>query len=320
MRDVRIAAAQFEHRNGDKAYNLRQIDRLAGNAAADGAEVISFHECSITAYTFLQSLARADMVEMAEPVPGGASVDRLVKIAAKHRIAILAGLLEIDGDRLYNTYVCVNEDGLVAKHRKLHPFISPHLSPGDAFTVFDLAGAKCGILICYDNNLPENVRATTLLGAEIIFMPHVTGCSQTAMPGSGRVDPDLWYDRERDPIPLRMEFEGPKYRGWLMRWLPARALENGIYCIFTNPIGIDDDQVRGGRSMIVDPFGQILSECTWLGDGYAFGICTAEKIEVSGGQRYLKARRPELYGPLVAPNRAPSVTRPGWELKPPPDA
>ena len=181
--------------------------------------------------------------------------------------------------------------------------------------MFELLGCKCGILICYDNNLVENVRMTALMGAEIIFMPHVTGCLPSVMPGRGLVDPQLWENREQDPVALRMELNGPKGRGWLMRWLPARAYENGVYAVFTNPIGMDDAEVRNGNAMILDPFGEIISECTVLGDDVTVGLCTAEKLSASSGQRYLRARRPDLYGKLVEPSDQPPVTAPGWDLR-----
>ena len=100
-----------------------------------------------------------------------------------------------------------------------------------------------------------------------------------------------------------------------MRWLPTRLYENGVYGIFTNPIGMDDDQVRNGNSMILDPFGEVVAECHQLGDDIAVGLCTAEKVAQSSGQRYLRARRPELYGELVEESDAPPVTEPGWTLK-----
>ena len=74
-------------------------------------------------------------------------------------------------------------NGLKAKYRKLHPFINPNILPGDQYVVFEIKGWKCGILICYDNNIIENVRATALLGADIIFMPHVTMCTPSPRPG-----------------------------------------------------------------------------------------------------------------------------------------
>ena len=192
MRDIRVATAQFEHRNGDKAFNLSRIEELARRATDQGAEIVSFHECSITGYTFLQHLTRENLAKLAEPVPDGPSVVALAKIARGLGVVVMAGLIETDqAGRLYNCYATVGPDGFITKFRKLHAFISPYLTPGDSYNVIDLLGLKAGFLICYDNNLPENVRINALLGAEVIFMPHVTGCLPSTMPGRGPVDKAL---------------------------------------------------------------------------------------------------------------------------------
>jgi predicted amidohydrolase len=305
MHNLKIATAQFEHRNGDKQYNLSVIERLSAEAAAKGAQAIAFHECSITGYTFARYLSREQLFELAEEVPDGPSTKRLQQIAQQYNIAILAGLFERDGEHLYKTYVCVDKNGLIAKHHKLHPFINPHLTPGDRYTVFELCGWTCGILICYDNNIIENVRATNLLGADIIFMPHVTMCTPSTRPGAGFVDPQLWYNRESDPTSLRLEFDGMKGRAWLMKWLPARAYDNAIYAVFANAIGMDDDQLKNGCSMILDPFGDVIAECRKLDDEMVVATITPEKLKQSGGYRYKKARRPELYKDIIgAPHQA----------------
>ncbi len=314
MREIRIAAAQFENRNGDKAHNLAAIRRLTAKAVEMGAELVCFHEVCIPAYTFTRKLTQPQLMDLAEPVPDGPSIQRLMEISREHHVPLAAGLIEQDGDRLYNTYICVDGSELVARYRKLHPFISKHLSPGDEYVVFDLLGCKFGMLTCYDNNLPENVRCTALMGAEIILMPHVTCCLPSVMPGRGLVDPELWENRERDPAPLRLEFLGPKGRAWLMRWLPARAYENGVYAVFTNPVGRDDDQIRNGNAMVIDPFGEIIAECNTLGDDVVVGCCTPDKIPVSSGYRYIRARRPELYGKLVEPPEETPQTAPGWDV------
>jgi predicted amidohydrolase len=270
-------------------------------AAKQGAQAIAFHECSVTGYTFARQLSKTQMLEIAEHIPEGETIRKLQQIAAEYNIAVLAGLFEKDKqDNLFKAYVAVDKNGLIAKHRKLHPFINPNLVPGDSYTVFDLYGWRCGILICYDNNVIENVRATTLLGAEIIFMPHVTMCTPSTRPGAGFVDPQLWHHREADPTSLRAEFDGLKGRAWLMKWLPARAYDNGIYVVFSNPIGMDDDQLKNGCSMILDPFGDVLAECRKLGDDFVTATLTKEKLEQSGGYRYKKARRPDLYKDIVS--------------------
>ncbi|WP_406695688.1 nitrilase family protein [Singulisphaera sp. Ch08] len=324
MRDIRVATVQFEHHDNDKPYNLARIRDLTRVAVEQGAEIVSFHECSITAYTFLQHLDRDELTAVAEPVPDGPSVQALTKIAREAGVVVMAGLIERDErGGLYNCYVAVSPDGFLAKHRKLHTFVNPHLSPGDRYTVVDILGIKAGFLTCYDNNLPENGRITALMGAEVIFMPHVTGCLPSVMPGRGIVDRRLWDERHRDPVRLRQEFQGPKGRGWLMRWLPARAWENGIYAVFSNPIGLDDDTIKPGLAMILDPFGEVLAESQALEDDVVVALLTADKIEQASGRRYLRARRPELYGKLVEPPPAGQepITKPGWamahEQKPP---
>lgn len=300
MDKLKIATAQFEHKSADKAYNLSVIEKLAQQAAAQGAEVIAFHECSITGYTFARNLDKEQMLAISELIPDGKSTRQLIAIAAKYNIIILAGLFEKDeNDNLYKPYICVDGNGLIAKHRKLHPFINPYLTTGQSYTIFEIKEWKCGILICYDNNVIENVRATKLLGADIIFMPHVTMCTPSSRPGAGFVDIKLWQNRENDPTSLRLEFDGMKGRSWLMKWLPARAYDNAVYVVFSNPIGMDDDQLKNGCSMILDPFGDILAECRTFEDSFVITTITHEKLMQAGGYRYINARRPDLYRDIL---------------------
>ena len=311
MENLKIAVAQFEPKDANKVYNLSVIEKLAETAAKEGTHVISFHELSITAYTFLKDLDRSQLVKLAENVPNGESCSKLIHIAKKNHIAVLAGLIEIEEDQIFNTYVSVDENGVIAKHRKLHPFISPHLSAGSEYTIFNLFGWKCGILTCYDNNVIENVRATTLLGAEIIFAPHVTGCTPSPMPGRGHVDDTLWQNRHEDPSSLRQEFDGPKGRGWIMRWLPARAYDNGVYYVFSNPIGYEGEHLKNGNSMILDPFGEVLSEIKSFDNAISIATLTRDKLKLAGGYRYRNARKPELYRDIIGKDHR-SETKPVW--------
>ena len=318
MRDIRVAAAQFEMRDNDKTYNLSRIDALTRQAVDQGAQIVSFHEICIPAYSWMQPLSLQEMLGVAEPVPDGPSVRRLIEIAKQYTTIVMAGLLERDDQqRVYNTYVIVGSDGYIAKFRKLHTFLNVHLTPGDQYLVIDLLGCKIGFLICYDNNLPQNVTITALMGAEIVFMPHVTCCLPCVMPGRGVVDREIWNNRKQNPVRLRQEFLGPKGRGWLMRWLPARAYDNGIYAVFTNPIGWDYDTVKPGLAMILDPYGEVLAESHALEDDVVVGMLTPEKLENSLGRKFLAARRPELYAKMIEPlppghNNTPE---PGWKLE-----
>lgn len=300
MKNLKIATAQFENKSGDKNYNLSVIEKLSQKASSEGCDVIAFHECSVTGYTFARHLSKEQLLDVAEIIPEGNSILKLTEIAKNNDIVVLAGLFEKDeNDNLFKAYVCVDKNGLVAKYRKLHPFINPYLIPGDRYCIFEIDGWKCGILICYDNNIIENVRATALLGAQIIFMPHVTMCTPSTRPGAGFVAPELWKNRETDPTSLRIEFDGMKGRDWLLKWLPARAYDNAIYAVFSNPIGMDDNQLKNGCAMIIDPFGDIITECRSFDDSFATATITPEKCLQAGGSRYIKARRPDLYKEII---------------------
>jgi len=300
MKPLKVATVQFENASGDKKFNLERIRHFCAQASAAGAKVVAFHECSITGYTFARKLSREQLTEISESIPSGESTSTLMEIAKTFGIYVLAGLFELGEDgKLYKAYICVGPNGFVGRYRKIHPFINPHLSAGNEYVVFDIEGWKCGILICYDNNVIENVRATTLLGAQVIFMPHVTMCTPSTRPGAGFVDPELWKNREADPTSIRTEFEGLKGRAWLMKWLPARAYDNGIYVVFSNPIGMDDDQLKNGCSMVIDPFGDVIAECPRLDEGFAIATLWPEKLSQAGGARYKQARKPELYREII---------------------
>ena len=103
-------------------------------------------------------------------------------------------------------------------------------------------------------------------------------------PGLDYVDRALWDNRDRDPVSLRRTFQGPTAR----EWLPFRAYEDGIYALFTNPVGMDGDQVRNGNCMIIDPHGGSIADCRSFGDEVVIGTGFPERID--------------LYGPPVAPS------------------
>ncbi len=314
MDDIVISTAQFEHRSGDKTYNLSRIEKLSEKARDEGSSVTSFHELSVTGYTFLKDYDIHQMFDISEELQTGPSVKTLKQMAGDLGMVIMAGLVERYEGKLYNTYIAVDGHHILAVVRKLHPFISKHLTPGDSYLVFELSGWKCSILICYDNNIIENVRAVTLEGAQILFTPHVTGGTPSPMPGRGYIDKALWDNRAKDPEALRKEFRSMKGRGWLMRWLPARAFDNGIYIAFSNNIGLDHDHIKTGNAMIIDPFGDLMVESGVPGDDIVTATLTPEKLFQAGGYRYRNARKPELYKDIVGqPNR--SVTRPVWMKK-----
>lgn len=304
QRNIRAAAAQFQSKPADKAYNRSRVEHFVEQAAREGVELLAFPECCLTGYWFLRKQSRQDLLDWAEPVPQGESAQWLQELARRHGMVIGVGLLERDANnRLYNAYAVALPDGALHCHRKLHAFIHPDVDNGEAYTVFDTPlGCRVGVLICYDNNLIENARMNALMGAEVLLSPHQTGgCRSRSPHAMGAIDPALWHRREQDPAAIEAEFRGSKGRGWLMRWLPARAHDNGLFLIFSNGVGQDDDEVRTGNAMIIDPYGRILAETSAAQDHYVAAELDAALQPESTGRRWLKARRPELYAPLAKP-------------------
>ena len=312
MRNVRAASVQLNHAPGDKAANLEKIRQFTSAAAGKGVELLVFPEMCITGYWHVRNLERAAIDELAEPIPSGPSVQELLALSSDHGMVIGAGLIErTDDGRLFNAYVVAMPDGRVERHRKIHCFISAHMESGDSFTVFDTPlGCRMGVLICYDNNIGENVRATALQGAEILLAPHQTGgCDSPSPHCMGRIDPALWHDRESDPAAIEAEFYGPKGRDWLMHWLPARAHDNGLFLVYSNGVGIDDDEVRTGNAMILDPYGRVLAETWRARDEMVVADLDASLREGCTGVRWIRTRRPELYGALARPTGGEEDTR-----------
>jgi predicted amidohydrolase len=303
MKDVRVASVQMESAPGDKEANFAKVERFTAEAAGRGATIVLFPECCLTGYWFLRHVSVPELEALAEPVPEGPSCRRLLDLAGRHGIAVGAGLVEAGGGGVFhNTCVVALPDRRLVRHRKLHAFEHPAIQPGDEHTVFDTPHGRLAVLICYDVNLVENVRIAALRGAEVLLAPHQTGGCRTSNPHlMGVIDRRLWDGRHADPEPLEREMRGDKGRAWLMRWLPSRAHDNGLFLVFSNGVGVDDDEVRTGNAMVLDPYGRVLAETGKVGDDVVVADLDASLLEKATGRLWIQARRPALYGELCVP-------------------
>jgi predicted amidohydrolase len=301
-RPLRVASVQMESQPWDKEANFAKVEAFLERAARQGVKLILFPECCITGYWFIRNLSPQELDRLSEPVFEGPSSRRLLALSRKHGMTIGAGWIEKGGEGVYhNTYVVAMPDGQMRRHRKIQSFEHDLVKSGSEFTVFDTPhGFKVGVLICYDNNVNENGRITTLLGAEIILAPHQTGGCRSPDPNlMGLVDRRLWDRRKEDPAAIEREFAGDKGRGWLMRWLPSRAHDNGVFLVFSNGVGVDDDEVRTGNAMILDPYGRILAETCAADDAMVVADLDASLLARATGRRWIDSRRPELYALLA---------------------
>lgn len=161
----------------------------------------------------------------AEPIPGPAAA-RLASLAEASGITIVCGLPERAGDDVYNTALVLSPAGrIIAKHRKLHlppGFETGTFAKGDALTLFELAGIKIGVLICYDVEFPEAVRAMARRGADLVVVP-------TAL--------------SRQWVRLTTTL------------VPTRAFENGVFLAYANHAGEEGGLAYAGGSCILGPDG-----------------------------------------------------------------
>ena len=313
-RPLRVAAVQMESLPGDKAANLAAVETFVARAARAGAQLVAFPECCVTGYWFLRNLTASQLADLAEPLDGP-SARRLVDLARRYGVGVGAGFVEWgEAGRYHNSYLVALPDGETHCHRKLHAFEHPLIESGSRYTVFDTPyGWRVGVLICYDNNVIENARITALMGADLILAPHQTGGCRTRNPHlMGAIDRELWDNRASDPAAIEREFRGEKGRGWLLRWLPSRAHDNGVFLAFANGVGVVDDEIRTGNAMILDPYGRILSETCAAADAMVLADLDAGLLEQATGRGWIAARRPELYGLLATPT---GRERPACELK-----
>lgn len=295
---LKAAVIQFQHQAGNKKYNLLIMERFIKKAAIEGVNILAFPEMCITGYWHVPKLDAAGVQALAEPADTGPSVALIRSLAVKHQMLIGAGFIERAADgRLYNAYAACMPDGSLHIHRKMHAFEHEAFSCGDSYTVFGTPwGVKVGILICWDNNLVENARATALLGADILLAPHQTGGTHSRSPhGMKPIPLALWQQRAERKEEITAAFKGPSGREWLMRWLPSRAHDNGMFILFSNGVGADDDEVRTGNAMILDPYGRIVDE-TWVAaDAMVSADLDLSLIPMSTGRRWMAGRRPDLY-------------------------
>jgi len=273
---VRVAAVQFDPQIGNSEHNLKIMRERLGQAAAAGAKLVLFPECALTGYCFETP---SEAWTVAEPVPGP-SIGRMVEACTQHQVSAAFGLLERDGDRLFNACALVGPNGLIHCYRKIHlPClgVDRFTEPGDRpFSVVEVAGLRLGLHICYDGSFPESARVMALQGADLIALP-------TNWP------PGTEVQAEHLTI--------------------MRAYENTVYTMAINRVGTERGFSFIGRSSIADPKGQLLAfgdperEQALIADIDPNLARTKQLVRIPKQYEVnrIAHRRPEFYQQLVEP-------------------
>ncbi|WGF88967.1 carbon-nitrogen hydrolase family protein [Marinivivus vitaminiproducens] len=262
---LRIALFQGPATAGDVPAFLSVLDRRAAEAAGRGAVLLMLPEMALTGYNI-----GAPAVRRAAVAQDHATIEAIRAIARRHRIALLLGYPErATVERVHNAAILIGRDGaILANYRKQHLFGSVDrdaFAAGDADSIIRLGPFTAGILICYDIEFPEAVRALALKGVDLLLVP-------TALM------------RPYEIVPRLM--------------VPTRAYENGIFVAYCNRAGVEDDFAYTGESCVVAPDGSILARA---GSGEEMILADLDPAAIAEARAlapYLDERRPEIYGPL----------------------
>ncbi|MGV9254092.1 carbon-nitrogen hydrolase family protein [Streptomyces sp. NPDC003697] len=275
MSTLRMAAAAAEF-GRDLEEDFAVAERLIKEARADGVRLLALPEASLGGY--LLSLDNDTALDEGPPALAldGPEIRRLAALAGE--MTVVAGYCEDGTDgRRYNSVVCVNGDGVLGNHRKVHQPLAEDASyaSGDRFHAFDTPVGRIGMMICYDKAFPESARALALDGAEI-------GVVVSAWPGARtNATTDLAGDRWKRRFDL---FDR------------ARALENQIVWVSANQAGTFGSLRFVGSAKVVDPGGDVLAD-TGVGAGLAVAeLDVAQALETARrAMGHLRDRRPETY-------------------------
>jgi N-carbamoylputrescine amidase len=270
MSDLRLGMIQMNSAVKDRDGNVEKASGLIDQAVAEGAQLVVLPEFFNTEY-FAQYWDNS-YVDYAEPADGY-TITRMQSKAAEHGIHLAATIYEHEAPGLnYDTTFMIDPTGkIIGKYRKVHPAAVRSLETlfyrrGNRFPVWDVRGVKVGVVICYDHVFPETVRSAAVHGAELVIGPFATN----GIPG--------W-----DAL------------------MTTRAFENGVYMAPCNKVGPEDGWTFTGRSMVVDPFGEIVHRASDTEDEvFVVDIDRARIVEARTRFPFLRDRRPEAYGALVS--------------------
>lgn len=226
LKKVNIALAQLICEDGKVENNLARVEQVVQDYG-HSHDLILFPETYIMGFPDPEGFPSPEVCRsLAEPLDGPI-VKRLERHAKEANTTIAVGLYEKEGENIYNTTVLVGPTGLLLSYRKTHLWVgeSEGVNAGDCFRSCSWHGTKIGLLICYDIEFPETVRAVASMGTELLL-----------------VTDGNW--------------DGPVHRIAIQ----ARALENQMFVALTNRIGQLGETTFCGESVVVDPYGRVIAE------------------------------------------------------------
>jgi predicted amidohydrolase len=272
---MKIAAAQIDIQLANVDQNLARMDDILRESARKGAQLTVFPECALPGYCY-DSLAEA--MPFSQTVPGPAT-ERLAETCRKLEAFAVFGLLEREGELLFNACALVGPSGLLGCYRKVHlPYlgIDRFTTPGDSYAVYEAGSVRVGMHICYDGAFPEAGRSMALDGADLLVLP-------TNWPPGSQCTARFVIN--------------------------ARAMENNVYFAAVNRVGTERGFRFIGESKICGPDGNELASAPHTEETILYAEIDPVKardkhlVRVPGKHEINRFadRRPETYRRLLDP-------------------
>ena len=274
MSTLRLAVIQMQSNADARDENVAKACGYIDEVAAEKPDLIVLPEFFNIEYVF--QFRDYDYIDRAERADGP-TITAMREKAREHATTICATIFEEEGPGVYfDTAFMIGPDGeIFGKYRKTHPAAVQSLEKiyfraGSVFPVWEVKGMKVGVVICYDHCFPETARCAAVNGAELVLGP----------------------------------FAAPRFPTW-DELMITRAWENGVYMAPTNKVGLEGEWIFGGRSLLVDPFGEIVGQASEEADDTFVREISRERV-YAARRRWpmLRDRRPEAYAPLTSTEEA----------------
>lgn len=250
MRTVRIAAAQTVEVRGDIDAAMACATDIATHAMAQGAALLCFPEGFLQGYLTEAALARQHALDLASPA-FAALADRLPKTGPM----IVMGMIEAEGDRLFNTAVVLHRGALIGRYRKTHLLGSERcFEPGEDYPAFEVEGLKFGINICFDTNFPEAARRVADQGCDLIVCP------------------------ANNMLPRQI---ADKFKAVHNAVRGDRCRETGLWQVSADVTGERDDRVAWGPTAVLDPQGEVVAQLPLNEPGLLIFDLPIERVDLS---------------------------------------
>lgn len=235
---MRVGACQLPFIHGDTLQTLALIELHCTNAQRQRVDLVCFPECFLQGYDVSADHVATAALDLESP-----EFDRVLRRLAGLDPVIVLGLIERgDAGRFYNTAVVIERGVLVTRYRKRHLIGAEQalFEPGSDCSVFDVAGTKVGINICYDLQFPECAETAVSAGAELLACP----CNNMLRPSVA----EDWKSRHNE---IRCD----------------RARDARVWIVSSDVTGEYAGRISYGPTAVIDPTGRVIAQVRLMTTG-----------------------------------------------------